>query len=128
MLPTLIMLSTLSAEVALEGESIACADLNLSTPGIYSLLGDNEAGLYVAAVCPYEGMPIRRPESSSAGDGEGGVGVRGGAGIGRLEAIAVFSGPREHERMLRGRTATRRWEGEGTVASEPEVVDSRGYR
>lgn len=88
-LPTLIMLSTLSAEVALEGDSIACADLNRSTPEVYSLLGDSEPGLYAAAVCTYEGMPIRKPESLSAGEGEGGVGVRGGAGIGRLEAIAV---------------------------------------
>jgi hypothetical protein len=35
---------------------------------------------------------IFKPEASSSGTGVGGVGVLGGAGIGRLEAMAAASG------------------------------------
>lgn len=87
----LIMLSTLSVEVALAGDSIVFADLNRSIPGTYSLIGDSEPGLYVVGErrCGGTQSICRLGSSSSAGEGEGGVGVRGGAGMGRLEAIGV---------------------------------------
>jgi hypothetical protein len=90
----LIMLSTLNDEVALVGESIVFADLNRSTPGTYSLIGDRESGLYAVGErkCGGMGLIRRLGSSSSAGEGDGGVGVRGGAGIGRLGAIGVLIG------------------------------------
>ena len=44
-LPGLSKLSTLNAELALAGESIEFIDLNRSTPGMYSLIGESDFGL-----------------------------------------------------------------------------------
>jgi hypothetical protein len=130
MLPMLIMLSTLIADVALAGESIVCVDLNLSAPGMYSLMGDNESGLYATEERTCEGMQsIRRFVSSRSATGEGGVGVRGGAGIGRLEAIEESIG-----RGVSLEDAQRRDRGRGVSIGEIELeldlegVDSRGYQ
>lgn len=93
MVPMLTMLSTLNVEVALAGESIVFVDLKRSIPGINSLMGDNEFGLYAIVERICGGMQsIRRLVSSGVSMGEGGVGVRGGAGIGRLEAMGVLIG------------------------------------
>lgn len=52
-------------------------------------VGDREFASKKTFECIALGPPsIPRPSSVSSGIGVGGVGVRGGAGIGRLEAIA----------------------------------------
>lgn len=61
--------------------------------GNVSVIGDSELGSNVmveSTVRPTPPVPSPPPSCvSSSGMGVGGVGVRGGAGIGRLEAIAA---------------------------------------
>jgi hypothetical protein len=83
----LIMLSTLKDEVALAGESIVYVDPNRSNPENDALMGDSESGLYEIVERTCGGKSSRRLVSSRSTTGEGGVGVRGGTGMGRLEAI-----------------------------------------
>jgi hypothetical protein len=92
MLPVLNMLSTLNAELALAGESIELAGLKRSPPEMYPVIGDSDVGLKPAAERTYRGMQSIRSVVSScsvSAVGVGGVGVRGGSGMGRLEAIGV---------------------------------------
>ena len=52
-------------------------------------MGDSESGLYATVERTCGGRSSRRLVSSGSAIGDGGVGVRGGAGMGRPEAIAV---------------------------------------
>jgi hypothetical protein len=54
--------------------------------GKNSFIGDNESGSKEVVKCKVRGS---RRAASSSSIGVGGVGVRGGAGIGRLEAIGA---------------------------------------
>jgi hypothetical protein len=59
-------------------------------PEKVSTIGDKELGSKRSVECTVRLVPsILRPSSGSSGIGVGGVGVRGGAGMGRLEAIAA---------------------------------------
>lgn len=61
-------------------------------PGNISAIGDKELGFQVRVECTVRPTSIPIP-SGSSGIGVGGVGVRGGAGMGKLEAIvAVYRG------------------------------------
>ena len=63
-------------------------------PGKASVMGDKALGSNVTVECTVPLAPsIPRPDSAScsSGIGVGGVGVRGGAGMGRLEAIVVLN-------------------------------------
>jgi len=65
-------------------------DPNRALPGNTSFIGESALGSKVIVERTVCGMPsIPRAAFSSSGIGVGGVGVRGGAGIGRLEAIAL---------------------------------------
>ena len=65
-------------------------DPKRALPGKVSVIGDKAFGSNVIVESTVCGAPsIPRDASSSPGMGVGGVGVRGGAGIGRLEAIAL---------------------------------------
>ena len=69
--------------------------MELKRPGNTSNMGDRESGSKVTVECIVRGFPpIPRPSSGSSGMGVGGVGVLGGAGVGRLDAMATFHGPR----------------------------------
>lgn len=74
----------------LAGEGIA-ESIDPNRPGKFALSGERALVSKVMVEVAVCGMPlILKPDGSSSGLGVGGVGVRGGAGIGRLEAIAVF--------------------------------------
>jgi len=65
-------------------------DPKCALPGNVSVRGDNELGSNVIVESTVRPSPNGcGVSSSSPGRGVGGVGVRGGAGIGRLEAIAI---------------------------------------
>lgn len=69
------------------GEGIA-EPIEPKRSGNVPVMGDRELGLKAIVELGTCGMPlILSPEGSSSGLGVGGVGVRGGAGIGRPEAM-----------------------------------------
>ena len=58
-------------------------------PEKVSVIGDRESGSKVIVECTVLSAPPIPSPWCSSGMGVGGVGVRGGAGIGRLEAILL---------------------------------------
>jgi hypothetical protein len=80
------------AELLAAGDGIV-ESIEPNRPGNAPVIGERALGSKVTVELTIWGRPlIFKPEWSSSGMGVGGVGVLGGAGIGRLEAMAATAG------------------------------------
>jgi len=81
----------------------ALIEPSLALPGEASSTGDSVLGSKKMEDRTVRGMPLipRPASSSSSGRGVGGVGVRGGRGMGRLEAISASKQSEESWEYLR---------------------------
>lgn len=102
----------------LAGEGIA-ESIEPKRPENEPAMGDRELGSKVIVELSICGMPlILSPEGSSSGLGVGGVGVRGGAGIGRLEAMFATALGSVYHRKYRVLTHNLEEEGRSTPSHE----------